>query len=34
MLIIGVLIMVYIIYFFDNNFINELFFGVVLGGVN
>ncbi|HHB3874606.1 TPA: AbrB family transcriptional regulator [Staphylococcus aureus] len=34
MLIIGALIMVYIIHFFDNNPINELFLGAAPGGVN
>ncbi|UCK36508.1 AbrB family transcriptional regulator [Staphylococcus aureus] len=34
MLIIGALIMVYVIHFFDNNPINELFLGAAPGGVN
>ncbi len=34
MLIIGALIMVYIIHFFDNNPINELFLGAAPGRVN
>ncbi len=34
MLIIGALIMVYVIHYFDNNPINELFLGAAPGGVN